>query len=51
VQSVLALPDHLAVFERGIANRLDFAVAGPQSRRRKRGCSPSIVTQRSSASA
>ena len=25
VQSVLALPDHLAVFERGIANRLDFA--------------------------
>src|SRR6202046_4736420 len=33
VQSVLALPDHLAVFERGIANRLDFAYAGPQSRR------------------
>jgi malonate decarboxylase alpha subunit len=33
VQSVLALPDHLAVFERGIANRLDFAFAGPQSRR------------------
>jgi malonate decarboxylase alpha subunit len=32
-QSVLALPDHLAVFERGIANRLDFAYAGPQSRR------------------
>src|SRR3979490_2853765 len=32
VQSVLALPDHLAVFERGIANRLDFAYAGPQSR-------------------
>src|SRR6202051_2292881 len=31
VQSVLALPDHLAVFERGIANRLDFADAGPQS--------------------
>src|SRR3984893_18590649 len=31
VQSVLALPDHLAVFERGIANRLDFAYAGPQS--------------------
>src|SRR5712671_5123959 len=30
VQSVLALPDHLAVFERGIANRLDFAYAGPQ---------------------
>jgi malonate decarboxylase alpha subunit len=33
VQSVLALPDHLAVFERSIANRLDFAYAGPQSRR------------------
>jgi malonate decarboxylase alpha subunit len=33
VQSVLALPEHLAVFERGIANRLDFAFAGPQSRR------------------
>src|ERR1700716_3899217 len=31
VQSVLALSDHLAVFERGIA--LDFAFAGPQSRR------------------
>src|SRR6267142_6443134 len=33
VQSVLALPQHLAVFERGIANRLDFAYAGPQSRK------------------
>src|SRR5258705_3428636 len=33
VQSVLALPDHLAVFERRIANRLDFAYAGPQSRK------------------
>jgi malonate decarboxylase alpha subunit len=33
VQSLLALPDHLAVFERGIANRLDFSYAGPQSRR------------------
>jgi malonate decarboxylase alpha subunit len=33
VQSVLALPDHLNVFERGIANRLDFAFAGAQSRR------------------
>jgi malonate decarboxylase alpha subunit len=30
VQSVLALPDHL-VFERGIANRFDFAFAGPQA--------------------
>src|SRR6202171_140395 len=33
VQSVLALPDHLAVFERGIAHRLDFAYAGAQSRK------------------
>ena len=33
VQSVLALPEHLAVFERGIATRLDFSFAGPQSRR------------------
>jgi malonate decarboxylase alpha subunit len=33
VQPVLALPDHLAVFERGIANRLDFSYAGPQSRK------------------
>jgi malonate decarboxylase alpha subunit len=33
VQSVVALPDHLAVFEHGIANRLNFAYAGPQSRR------------------
>jgi malonate decarboxylase alpha subunit len=33
VQPVLALPDHLAVFERGLANRLDFAFAGPQSRK------------------
>src|SRR3979411_3166407 len=33
VQSVLALPDHLAVFGRGIANRLDFAFSGPQSRK------------------
>jgi malonate decarboxylase alpha subunit len=33
VQSVLALPDHLAVFERGIASRLDFSYAGRQSRK------------------
>lgn len=33
VQPVLALPDHLALFERGIASRLDFAFAGPQSRK------------------
>jgi malonate decarboxylase alpha subunit len=33
VQSVIALSDHLTVFERGIANRLDFSFAGPQSRK------------------
>jgi malonate decarboxylase alpha subunit len=33
VQSVIALPEHLDVFERGIANRLDFAFGGPQSRK------------------
>src|SRR5260370_35264305 len=32
VQSVLALPDHLPVFERGIADRLTFEYAGPRSR-------------------
>src|SRR3981189_888219 len=39
VQSVLALHDHLVVFERGIANRLDFAFAGPLSRRQATGAS------------
>lgn len=33
VQSVLALPEHLEVFERGIASRLDFSFSGPQSAR------------------
>ncbi len=33
IQPVLALADHLAVFERGVASRLDFAFAGLQSRR------------------
>ena len=33
VQSVLALPDHLAVFERGIANRLDFSGKVPPRHR------------------
>jgi malonate decarboxylase alpha subunit len=31
VQSVLSLPAHLDVFERGIARRLDFSFSGPQS--------------------
>jgi len=33
VQSVLALPSHLDVFERGIAKKLDFSFSGPQSGR------------------
>ena len=33
VQSVVALPEHLDVFERGIANRLDFSFSGPQATR------------------
>ncbi len=33
VQSVLALPEHLDVFERGIAARLDFSFSGPQAQR------------------
>ena len=31
--SVLALPEHLDVFERGIASRLDFSFSGPQAGR------------------
>ncbi len=33
VQSVLSLPEHLDVFDRGIANRLDFSFSGPQAGR------------------
>lgn len=33
VQSVLALPEHLDVFETGIAKRLDFSFSGPQGAR------------------
>jgi len=33
VQSVLALPEHLDVFENGIAKRLDFSFSGPQGAR------------------
>jgi malonate decarboxylase alpha subunit len=33
VQSVLALPEHLDVFESGIATRLDFSLSGPQAGR------------------
>lgn len=33
VQSVLALPEHLEIFERGIAGRLDFSFSGPQAAR------------------
>lgn len=33
VQSVLALPEHLDLFERGIAAKLDFSFSGPQGAR------------------
>ncbi len=33
VQSVLALPEHLDVFEKGIASKLDFSFSGPQGAR------------------
>jgi malonate decarboxylase alpha subunit len=33
VQSVLALPEHLDVFEKGIATQLDFSFSGPQGSR------------------
>ncbi|MFZ6692972.1 malonate decarboxylase subunit alpha [Undibacterium sp. SXout20W] len=33
LQSVLALPEHLDVFEKGIASKLDFSFSGPQSGR------------------
>ncbi|WP_067062559.1 malonate decarboxylase subunit alpha [Roseateles chitosanitabidus] len=33
VQSVLALPEHLDLFESGIARRLDFSFSGPQGAR------------------
>jgi malonate decarboxylase alpha subunit len=32
VQSSVALPEHIAVFERGIARDLDFAFSGPQAK-------------------
>jgi malonate decarboxylase alpha subunit len=33
VQSVLALPEHLDLFENGIASKLDFSFSGPQGAR------------------
>lgn len=33
VQSGVVLPEHLDIFERGIARRLDYAYSGPQSQR------------------
>ncbi len=33
LQSVVALPEHLDLFERGIATRLDFSFSGPQAAR------------------
>jgi malonate decarboxylase alpha subunit len=41
VQSVLALPEHLDVFEKGIATKLDFSFSGPQGARLAR-----LVSQR-----
>ncbi|MCX6354213.1 MAG: malonate decarboxylase subunit alpha [Candidatus Aureabacteria bacterium] len=32
VQSSVALPEHIAVFDRGIAEKLDFAFSGPQAK-------------------
>ncbi|OEH47768.1 Acetyl-S-ACP:malonate ACP transferase [Legionella parisiensis] len=33
IQSAIALPEHLDVFEKGIASRIDFSYSGPQSTR------------------
>jgi malonate decarboxylase alpha subunit len=33
IQSAIALPEHLDLFEKGIAVRIDFSYSGPQSRR------------------
>jgi len=33
LQSVLALPEHLDVFDKGIASKLDFSFSGPQAAR------------------
>ncbi|RJF95712.1 malonate decarboxylase subunit alpha [Noviherbaspirillum saxi] len=33
IQSVIALPAHLDVFEKGIASKLDFSFSGPQANR------------------
>ena len=33
IQSTIALPEHLDVFEKGIASKIDFAYSGPQSKR------------------
>jgi len=36
LQSVIALPEHLDLFEKGIASRLDFSFSGPQGARMAR---------------
>ena len=33
IQSAIALPEHLTLFEKGIASKIDFAYSGPQSLR------------------
>lgn len=32
IQSTVALPEHLDLFRKGIASRLDFAYSGPQAK-------------------
>jgi len=44
VQSVLALPEHLDVFDKGIASRLDFSFSGPQGARLARLVSERRIT-------
>jgi malonate decarboxylase alpha subunit len=44
VQSVIALPEHLDLFDRGIARRVDFSFAGPQSMRLARMVAAGRVT-------
>ncbi len=44
IQSVLALPEHLDLFDSGIASRLDFSFSGPQGARLARLVSERRIT-------
>jgi malonate decarboxylase alpha subunit len=44
LQSVIALPEHLDLFENGIASRLDFSFSGPQGARMARLVGQNKVT-------